>query len=218
LADALTIAARTRGIAIESVSLGMALCAVAMGFAAAGLLSPVIGAVVQELIDVASILNALRALSGPASYDAPPETIPPEVAARLRAEHRVLAPLLQRIRSLADALDAMPRAEARRATADLSVLLQQQLLPHEHADERELYPHFERVLGGDDPMAALSRTHREIHHMSRLLERSLEGLEEDHRPQDRIRETRRLLYGLEAVLQLHFAQEEELFATVLGAP
>ena len=41
---------------------GIGLSVVAMGFAAAGLLPPVAGALLQEAIDVAVILNALRAL------------------------------------------------------------------------------------------------------------------------------------------------------------
>jgi cation transport ATPase len=41
---------------------GLGLSFVAMGFAAFGLLTPVAGALVQEAIDVAVILNALRAL------------------------------------------------------------------------------------------------------------------------------------------------------------
>jgi cation transport ATPase len=35
-----------------------------MGFAAAGFLPPVAGALLQEAVDVAAILNALRALGG----------------------------------------------------------------------------------------------------------------------------------------------------------
>ncbi|MFY1637238.1 heavy metal translocating P-type ATPase [Solwaraspora sp. WMMB335] len=62
LADAVEIAHRSRRIAVQSASVGMGLAVVAMGLAAFGLLAPVAGAVVQEAIDVAVILNALRAL------------------------------------------------------------------------------------------------------------------------------------------------------------
>lgn len=48
----------------QSVLAGMALSLVAMGFAALGFLSPVAGALLQEGIDVAVIVNALRALRG----------------------------------------------------------------------------------------------------------------------------------------------------------
>ena len=62
LGEAMLIARRARGIAVQSVVVGMGLSGVAMLFAAAGALAPVTGAVVQEAIDVAVILNALRAL------------------------------------------------------------------------------------------------------------------------------------------------------------
>jgi P-type E1-E2 ATPase len=60
------IARRSRRIALESAVGGMVLSAVGMGFAAAGLLSPVAGAIAQEVIDVFAILNALRAAGSPA--------------------------------------------------------------------------------------------------------------------------------------------------------
>jgi len=63
LAEALAIARRARRIALESVLAGMGLSLVAMLAAAAGYLPPVAGALLQEAIDVAVILNALRALA-----------------------------------------------------------------------------------------------------------------------------------------------------------
>jgi heavy metal translocating P-type ATPase len=62
VADAVAIGRRSMRIATQSVTGGMALSIFAMGFAAAGLLVPVAGALLQEVIDVAAILNALRAL------------------------------------------------------------------------------------------------------------------------------------------------------------
>ena len=46
----------------QSVVAGMVLSGVAMGFAAAGVIAPVAGALLQEGIDLAVVLNALRAL------------------------------------------------------------------------------------------------------------------------------------------------------------
>ena len=62
VADAVSIARRSLGIARQSVVLGIGASLVAMGFAAVGLLAPVAGALLQEAIDVGVILNALRAL------------------------------------------------------------------------------------------------------------------------------------------------------------
>jgi len=67
LPAALRIAQRTRLIALQSVVVGLGLSLLAMIAAAFGYLPPVQGALLQELIDVAVILNALRALSVPAS-------------------------------------------------------------------------------------------------------------------------------------------------------
>ena len=62
VADAIRIGRRALGIAVQSVAVGLGLSLVAMGFAAFGLIAPVFGALLQEAIDVAVILNALRAL------------------------------------------------------------------------------------------------------------------------------------------------------------
>ena len=59
---AIEIAQRSRFIALESVYAGIGLSVVGMIAAALGYLTPVQGALMQELIDVAVVLNALRAL------------------------------------------------------------------------------------------------------------------------------------------------------------
>ena len=65
--SAVQIARRSRAIALQSVYAGIGLSFVGMVVAALGYLTPVRGALVQEVIDVAVILNALRALAGPAA-------------------------------------------------------------------------------------------------------------------------------------------------------
>jgi heavy metal translocating P-type ATPase len=59
--EAIRISRRTLRIAKQSIWVGLALSGVAMGFAAAGYVPPTIGALIQEAIDVAVIINALRA-------------------------------------------------------------------------------------------------------------------------------------------------------------
>lgn len=60
--EAIAISSRARGIALQSVLVGMGLSITAMLFAAGGALTPLAGALLQEGIDVLVILNALRAL------------------------------------------------------------------------------------------------------------------------------------------------------------
>ncbi len=62
MATAVAIGRRALRIARQSVVFGIGLSLVAMGFAAFGYIPPVAGALLQEGIDVAVILNALRAL------------------------------------------------------------------------------------------------------------------------------------------------------------
>jgi len=64
VADAITIGRRALTVARQGVIAGMGLSFIAMGFAAFGYLTPVAGALLQEAIDVAVILNALRVLRG----------------------------------------------------------------------------------------------------------------------------------------------------------
>jgi len=61
------IARRMRRIALQSAVGGMVLSMIGMGIAAAGYLTPVNGALLQEAIDVLAVLNALRAAFPPAA-------------------------------------------------------------------------------------------------------------------------------------------------------
>ena len=161
----------------------------------------------QEVIDVLAIGLALRAvLPGVVHTVAmPPGDV--ETALRLRAEHDAVLPLIEQIRSTADALST-PDVLLNPVHALLD-RLEGELLPHERADEELLVPLVGRALGGTDATAALSRTHAEIEHQVSRLRRLLAGLDiESAQPED-IVELRRLLYGLYAVLRLHNAQEEE---------
>jgi soluble P-type ATPase len=213
VAEAIGIAHRSRTIAVESVVAGMGLSIAAMGVAAIGYLPPLTGAILQEAIDVAVILNALRALHVHGPREGRP-ALPPAKLDALKTEHDELSPLLERVRTTADRLGVIPGAEAAGELADLNNMLRDKLLPHEKRDDTEVYPAMAQLIGGDDPMAAMSRTHREIQRLTSLLNR----IESDLPPQGpdaaTVVELRRVLYGLDAVLRLHFAQEDEIYHTL----
>jgi len=59
------ISRRMRSIALQSAIGGMALSVIGMVFAATGYLRPVSGSIIQEIIDVLAVLNALRAAFPP---------------------------------------------------------------------------------------------------------------------------------------------------------
>jgi iron-sulfur cluster repair protein YtfE (RIC family) len=136
-------------------------------------------------------------------------------ALRLRAEHDAVLPLIESIRSSADGLSSQGCDIA--PLRGLLDRLEGELLPHERADEELLVPLVDRVLGGTDATAAMSRTHAEIEHQVRKLRRLLVGLDSNTTQPEDIVELRRLLYGLYAVLRLHNSQEEEgAFSLVPG--
>ena len=210
LAEALAIARGTRRIALQSVGIGMGLSAAAMAAAALGYLPPVAGALLQEAIDVAAILNALRVLRLRIP-GRPRGTLPAAQVARLKAEHERLQGLLGRLRSVADQLAALPPAQAGASLAELDAAIRDQLLRHERDDDAQLYPVIERALGGDDPIAAMHRTHREVQQIGSRLGRMTADLPQDGPDPASVNDFRRVLYGLEAILRLHFAQEDEMY-------
>lgn len=63
--ELLHIGRRMRSIALQSAIGGMVLSMIGMSIAAMGYLPPVAGAVIQEVIDVLAVLNALRASTAP---------------------------------------------------------------------------------------------------------------------------------------------------------
>jgi heavy metal translocating P-type ATPase len=212
LGEALLIARRSRRLARQSAGAGMGLSIAAMAMAAAGLLPPVAGAFVQEGIDVAVILNALRALRGGRRRGGPAEA---EARRDFEQEHGRLMPEIDRLRSVADRLDELSPEAARRELESLRVFVEDRLVPHEKSDERVLYPLVAERIGGEDPTAAMSRAHMEIAHLARLFGRLVTDLPEGAIGPDDLRDLRRILYGLHAVLKMHFAQEEEHYLTLL---
>lgn len=208
---AMRIAQRTRRIALESVFVGMGLSVVAMLFAAAGYIPPVAGAVLQEGIDILVILNALRALGG-GGLVAPRRAEATGLARGLASAHRSLRPQVAELAALAARLDSLPPADARAELERIYDMLENDLLPHEREEQRTAYPLLGKMLEEEDPTGPLIRTHHEIHRLTRLFGRLIAHLPpEGPRPED-LRDLRRALYGLHAILTLHFAQEEELYS------
>ena len=213
LTEAVQIARRARSIAVQSVVLGMGMSIVAMSAAALGFLPVVAGAILQEAIDVIVILNALRALRG--GVEAPVQ-IPgwTETSARLRAAHIELEPSIGRIRTTADVLDGMPAAVASVALEEIRRFVSDDLLPHEELEDRTIYPMLAAAMGSDDATASMHRTHQEIFRLARLLDRLVADLAPEGLSGDDRTDVQRLLYGLEAILRLHQAQEEDLYLSI----
>jgi heavy metal translocating P-type ATPase len=215
LADAMDIARWSRRIAVQSAVVGMTLSLLAMIVAALGWLPPAAGALLQEGIDVAVIVNALRALRGnPAvAVDLPPDT--EEMLRRFAAEHDELRETVESLREAADQLVAGADADALQSLTCAYASLTDRILPHEHAEETRLYPALARPLGSGEATATMSRTHAEIQRLADRIGTHVALAKADNAIQpDQVDDLLSCLYGLYALLRLHFLQEEENYFTL----
>jgi heavy metal translocating P-type ATPase len=209
VSDAVRIARRTRRIALQSIVVGMALSGVAMLAAAFGWLPPVAGALTQEAIDVAVILNALRALGPGRSFGHTP--MPASESTELAAGHVRLNVALDRLRAIADDLDDANAEAAVRLIKEAEHITTNEIVIHERDDETVVYPRLQRFLKGEQSIDVMSRAHREIMHLGRLLGRLADGLEPRDADRYLVRDAQRVIEAIEALTRLHSAQEEDIF-------
>ena len=217
LGEAAAIARRTRQIAIESMVAGMGLSLAAMGVAAVGLLPAVWGAILQEVIDVAVILNALRALRGGVTEIRLGEE-DSLLTQRFQEEHLAIRRDINRLHDVADALGSLTPKAALEEVRSIQRMLIEEVQPHEEAEEQELYPALGRFFGGSDPMATMSRAHIEITHQIHRLGQLIDDIGPNGVDEVDLTELRSLLYGLYAILKLHTAQEDENYLSLADEP
>ncbi len=211
--EAIVIAQRTRAIAMQSIGVGLALSGAAMAAAAFGWLSPIAGALVQEGIDVAVIVNALRALV-PGRKSAP--GYPLSTAFGLLHDHEPMLAGLDRLREIADALDDVEPVAAVPLIQEAHGIVERTILEHERDDERTVYPRLGPHLADGHGLAAMSRAHREILHLGRLLARSADGLDAATVDHYLVRDVQRTIEAIEAIVRIHIAQEEVIYQHAAG--
>ena len=136
----------------------------------------------------------------------------------LRDEHSTLLPHIERLRTTADAVGDAPLDEVQALVNESFEFLVHHLIPHARAEDKALYPIVQQVMGAPTATATMSRDHIEVDQLTR----DLGGLR-DHLaaspavPSELARELRRVLYGLYALVKVHFAKEEEIYLPLLDA-
>jgi heavy metal translocating P-type ATPase len=209
VSDAIAIAKRARGIAVQSIIAGLALSGVAIAFAAIGWLPPVAGALTQETIDVAVILNALRALAPGHRFGRP--AMPLATATILRQDHELMESSLDRLREIADALDDAAGMDAVTLISEADDIIERQIVKHERDDEASVYPNLAKFLADNAGLGAMSRAHREIIHLARLLGQLEAGLTPQDADRYLIRDAQRVIESIESLVRIHNAQEEDIY-------
>lgn len=212
--EAIVIAQRARRIALQSIVVGMGLSLAAMSAATVGWLAPVPAAIVQEVIDVAVILNALRALT-PANSNSG-RRITAEQALALHHDHQSLFGDLDRLRTIVDTMDDASPEAAEALIEEAHRLVQGSVVTHERDDESSVYPELAVVLRERHGLSAMSRAHREILHLARLLARIAEDLPRERVDRYLIRDAQRVIEAIETLVRMHTAQEEDIYEAVSG--
>ena len=140
----------------------------------------------------------------------------PAHADRLLSEHAHHRHQLDELDLLAGALhlDEMAPNEIRDRLVQVRDYLEQELLPHELHEERDLYPTIAAAFPGEDPTAPMARTHREIARTIRLYSRLIDDLPTGGLDAIDLVDAQRLLWTLHAILALHFALEDELYSAL----
>ena len=135
----------------------------------------------------------------------------------LRDEHKELYPHVESLRLAGDAVYESLTSLAHARIEEAYSFLSRELLPHAQAEEKALYPMVQKAMGAPQATATMSRDHVEV---ARLTE-ELATLRV-HKSQlsitfDQAMALRRVLYGLYALVKLHFAKEEEVYLPLLDS-
>ena len=139
----------------------------------------------------------------------------PPLTQPLRDEHLELLPHIERLRAVADAIGMAPGESVRQGVEEVYTFLIQQLTPHAQAEERVLYPTVGRLLGAPAATATMSRDHREIERLTQELGTLRSQLVGESLGEAEVQALRRVLYGLYALVAVHFAKEQDIYLPLL---
>jgi iron-sulfur cluster repair protein YtfE (RIC family) len=135
----------------------------------------------------------------------------------LRDEHKELYPQLETLRQAGDAINESLTSQAHTKIEEAYHFLTHQLIPHAQAEDQALYPMVQKVMGAPQATSTMSRDHQEVDRLTQEL-----GTLRVHATQlfitfNQAMALRRVLYGLYALVKLHFAKEEEIYLPLLDA-
>jgi hemerythrin-like domain-containing protein len=157
----------------------------------------------------------LRALKGNPALEVELPADTEQMLRRFAAEHDELRDTVGLLRDAANNLAAGAGPAALASLTRAHAFLIQRILPHEHAEETELYPALARPLGSGEATATMSRTHAEIQRLADRISTHVALAKAGNAIQpDQVDDLLACLYGLYTLLRLHFLQEEENYFTL----
>jgi iron-sulfur cluster repair protein YtfE (RIC family) len=139
----------------------------------------------------------------------------PATMAPLRAEHRELLPHIEELRVAAEAVGTAPPERVVALVDRCGSFLTDHLIPHAKAEEAALYPVVQKVMGAPRATATMSRDHQEVGRLAAELQDLRARLAAGTVDGSLAADLRRVLYGLYALVKVHFAKEEEVYVPLL---
>lgn len=133
----------------------------------------------------------------------------------LHEEHQQLLPQLEELRTVADSIDELSLDMLGARLDDALHFLRYHLIPHAHAEDQALYPAVAKAMGAPEATATMSRDHLEVMRLTDELAAFRATLTGPALDPMQANALRRVLYGLYAVVRLHFAKEEEIYLPLL---
>ena len=136
----------------------------------------------------------------------------------IHEEHAALRPHVEAIRTAADAVGEVPNHVLREMTESVIGFLLGELLPHARTEDAILYRAVEEAHHAPGATRTMKRDHTEVRRLVDELTTLNAEIVEGHPVAARtIRDLRRILYGLHALVTLHFAKEDDVLAAILEA-
>jgi iron-sulfur cluster repair protein YtfE (RIC family) len=133
----------------------------------------------------------------------------------LRDEHKELIPHIDALRTVADGVGDVSPDALREAVDAAYDFLAHHLIPHAQAEERALYPVVGKVLGAPEATSTMSRDHVEVGSLTDELGGLRKQIRAAAPTPSQIKDLRRVLYGLYALVKVHFVKEEEVYLPIL---
>lgn len=134
----------------------------------------------------------------------------------IHREHNTLRPHVELIRVAADAVGEVPLPILRDLTNTVLGFLVRELIPHAREEREVLYKTIEQATQAPGSTATMDREHLEVSKLTdQLGDLHALTVAESELSDRTIRDLRRVLYGLYAIVNLHFLKEEEIYVDVL---
>lgn len=135
----------------------------------------------------------------------------------LRQEHADLQPHVEVLRTAAESITTAVPPESYAPIDKAIAVLTRRIIPHVSAEDKALYPVVEETMGAFGATNIMRRDHVEIVRLADELAQLRAGLSPEGPSTQQADALRRVLYGLYALVQVHFAKEEELYLPILDA-